>query len=209
MSILNKLASALDQRDEKPNIELAETIAKNNDKQAIKELVENLQHKNKKIQADCIKVLYEIGERKPALIAEYYEEFLNLLENKNPRMTWGTMSALSAITLEKPKQIYEALPRILNAVDKSQSVIARDHTVYILTKLASLKNYADDAFDLLIEIIMNAPVNQLAMYAEYAATVVNDKNKSIFRDALISRLEDVEQEPKRKRINKVLKKLAK
>jgi len=129
MSILDKLASALDQRDEKPNIELAETIVKNNDKQAIKELVENLQHKNKKIQADCIKTLYEIGEHKPALIGNYYEEFLNLLENKNPRMVWGTMSALSAITLEKPKQIYEALPKILSSVDKSQSVIARDHTV--------------------------------------------------------------------------------
>lgn len=71
MSIINQLASALGRRDEVPNQELAKKIAETNDEAAVQELVENLQHKNKDIQNDCIKVLYEIGELKPGLISTY------------------------------------------------------------------------------------------------------------------------------------------
>lgn len=207
MTVLNKLAAALEIRSETPNIELGRTIAETDDKAAVKELVENLHNKSRDIQNDCMKALYEVGERKPDLIAEYYKTFLDLLDSKNPRMVWGTMCALSAIALEKPKELYNALPKMLAAVDKSQSVIARDHVVYLLAKLATIKRYTNDAFDLLLEIIMKAPVNQLPMYAEKAAQVVATQHKSILSDALICRLEDVEQDPKRKRIEKVLKKL--
>ncbi len=61
MSDLPKLASSLGRRDEKPNQEL--------------ELVENLNYKDKNIQRDCIKVIYEIGESKPALLSDYAKEF--------------------------------------------------------------------------------------------------------------------------------------
>ena len=86
MSILNKLASALDRRDELPNEELAKQIADKNDNEAVKELVANLSNKRKDIQNDCIKVLYEIGERKPALIAAYAKEFIDLLASRNNRL---------------------------------------------------------------------------------------------------------------------------
>ncbi|MCB0545469.1 MAG: hypothetical protein KDC70_18225, partial [Saprospiraceae bacterium] len=60
MSILDKLSTSLNRRDEVPNQELAKKILKTKDKKAIKELAENLENKNKGIQSDCIKVLYEI-----------------------------------------------------------------------------------------------------------------------------------------------------
>lgn len=63
MSIIDQLASSLGRRDEVPNQELAEKIAAAKDKKAVKDLVDNLANKNKDIQSDCIKVLYEIGER--------------------------------------------------------------------------------------------------------------------------------------------------
>ena len=44
------------------------------------------------------------------------------------------------------------------------------------------------------------------MYAERAISVVNDKNKTIFVETLTSRLNDIEKETKRKRIEKVIKK---
>lgn len=65
MSILPKLASSLGRRDEVPNQELAKQLVKSKDKKAIVELVENLSKKDKNIQSDCIKVLYEIGEQQP------------------------------------------------------------------------------------------------------------------------------------------------
>ena len=64
MSVISKLASSLNRKDEVLNQELARQIIRSNNKKAINELVETLSNKDTKIQSDCIKVLYEIGNRK-------------------------------------------------------------------------------------------------------------------------------------------------
>ncbi len=46
MSILHKLSSALGRRDELPNQELARKIAEAEDKEGVKELVQNLSNKD-------------------------------------------------------------------------------------------------------------------------------------------------------------------
>jgi len=206
MSVLNKIASSLNRRDEVPNQELAHEIVDENNKQAVKELVENLNNKSKDIQDDCIKVLYEIGERKPALVADYAKDFIALLDNKNNRLQWGGMTALATIVLENPKVIYTALPKIVAAADNG-TVITKDHCVNILVKLCSVKQYADDAFALLMEQILNSPTNQMPTYAEKAMPFVNDKNKAVFLKTLLSRVNDIESETKRKRLEKVMKKV--
>ena len=86
MTIIDKLASSLNRRDEGRNQELAQQIAGRNNKKAVKELVDNLNNKSKDIQNDCIKVLYEIGECDPALIADCAKEFVALLSRKNNRL---------------------------------------------------------------------------------------------------------------------------
>ena len=148
MSVLNKLASSLGRRDEEPNKELAKLIADTNDKKAVKELVDNLNNKNKEIQSDCIKVLYETGEHKPALLGPYAKEFIALLDNKNNRLQWGAMTAIDALTLENPETVYSALAKIIAIADKG-TVITNDHCVGILIKLCSIKKYADAAIPLL------------------------------------------------------------
>ncbi len=55
----------------------------------LQELIDNLGHKNKGIQNDRIKTLYEIGSANPDLVAKYYKEFGKLLESKNHRLVWG------------------------------------------------------------------------------------------------------------------------
>jgi len=45
---------------------------------AINEPVKNLENKDKRIQSDCIKILYEIEYLKPELIAGYQ----NIIENR-------------------------------------------------------------------------------------------------------------------------------
>ena len=65
MSVLNRLASSLGRHDEIPNQELARNLAAKKDKAGIREIAENLWNKEKNIQADCIKVLYEIGYLNP------------------------------------------------------------------------------------------------------------------------------------------------
>jgi hypothetical protein len=208
MSIIAKLASSLNRRDEVPNQELAKQIAAKKDKNAVQELIENLSNKSKDIQNDCIKVLYEIGEINPSLISTYYKEFLALLDNKNNRLQWGAMTALSCITLENPKAIFSSLSKIVAAADKG-SVITKDYAVNILIKLCAIKQYADSAFELLNGQLMKSPTNQLPMYAEKAIPVINDKNKKKFIQTLTSRLDNTEKDTKRKRVEKVIKKFNK
>ncbi len=206
MSVLKKLASGLNRRDEVPNQELAKQLVKQGNTAGISELVENLGNKDANIQSDCIKVLYEIGEQKPALIGGYAKEFVALLEAKNNRLVWGAMTALDTITSENPKIIYAALSKIIDVADKG-SVITRDHGVSILIKLCAFKQYSADAFTLLIEQLKKCPTNQLPMYAENAMPVITDKNKALFIKTLSSRLDDIEKDTKRKRVEKVIKKL--
>lgn len=101
-TIIDQLACSLGRRDEVPNQELARNIVKRKDKNAVKELVQHLQNKDKAIRNDCIKVLYEIGETEPALISSFANNFIELLDHKDNRMQWGAMTALSAVTKENP-----------------------------------------------------------------------------------------------------------
>jgi hypothetical protein len=204
MTVLDKLATSLNRNDEIPNQELAKQIVQENDKKAIKELVSNLNNPNKNIQSDCIKVLYEIGERKPSLIAEYANEFISLLDKNNNRLIWGAMTALDALTIENPTTVYLGLAKIIESANKG-SVITKDHAINILIKLCSVKQYSEEAFALLIEQLKSSSTNQLPMYSENAAKIINNKSKAdVFINVLSSRLDQVEKESKRKRIEKVI-----
>ncbi len=207
MSVIDRLASSLGRRDELPNQELATEIASSNNKKAVKELVDNVVNSKAAVQSDCIKVLYEVGYVKPKLIAPHTATFLQLINHKNNRLQWGAMTALSCITREKPKEIYKHLPQIMQACDKG-SVITRDSAVNILIQLAADTKYAKNAFPLLMEQLRGSPVNQLPMYAERSLPIINEKNKEEFLIVLKSRLDDVEKESKRKRIEKVIRKLS-
>ncbi|SDC31232.1 hypothetical protein [Niabella drilacis] len=206
MSIIAQLSTSLGRRDEVPNQELAAQIAKTNNKKAVGELVENLSNKNKDIQHDCIKTLYETGSLKPALILPYFDDFIRLLGSKNNRLQWGAMAALDQVAMEDTGATFRSIPVLAAAAD-SGSVITRDHFVSILIKLCGVKAHAADAFALLNEQLRNCPANQLPMYAENALPVINESNKAAFTQALTARLNDFEKESKRKRVEKVLKKM--
>lgn len=208
MSLIEKLASAQGHRNDAANIVLAKEIAGSSDKKAVKELVENLGNKNKAIQSDCIKTLYEIGEIKPSLTAPYADTFLALLNNNNNRLQWGAMTALSAITAECPKLIYHALPIILKVAEKG-SVITKDHMMKILTILGGIKEYADDAWQLIMEQLSESAENQFPTYAEHALPLVTPANKVAFLNVLIARAPGIGTESKRKRVEKLIKKLQK
>jgi hypothetical protein len=208
MGILDKLATALGRRDEVPNQELAREIVVSEDSRAVAELIENLSHKSKDIQNDCIKVLYEIGVEKPSLIASYHEDFIKLLDSRNNRLQWGGMTAIGTIALENPSLIFNQLPKLIDAAEKG-SVITRDNLMVIFIKLASIKEYAEAAFALFNEQLLKSPINQVPMYAENALPVINESNKAVFMKTLSFRMNDIEKDSAKKRIEKVLRKLKK
>lgn len=118
MTVLNKIAFFQNRRDEVPNQQLAKELAQTENKADIKEIAQNLKHKNKNVQSDCLKVLYEIGYLKPELITDYTPDFLGLLQSNNNRMVWGAMIALATVADKKPKEIYSKLNNVTVAMDK-------------------------------------------------------------------------------------------
>jgi hypothetical protein len=205
MRITDKLASAQGVRSEIPNQELAAAIVAGNDNKAVRELINGLSARSPAVQSDCIKTLYEIGEQKPSLIARYVQEFIRLLDSRNNRLQWGAMTALHAIAPEQSKELFDVLPR-LAAVAEKGSVITRDNYVGILIALMD-KGYTDEVFPLLNEQLISCPTNQLPMYAERAVPAIPERHKDVFIRTLTGRLDDIPQESKRKRVEKVLRKL--
>lgn len=208
MSTIDKLSSSLNRRDEEPNLKLAKSIANGNAKLAVKELVENLRNKNVRIQNDCIKVIYEIGATKPSLISQYYSVFIEMLSSKNNRMQWGAMTALATITDEIPSTIFKLLPNILFAVDKG-SVITKDSAFKILLILYGDQKYASKVFPLIIEHLLKSPQNQFPMYAEQTSEIILKRHKETFIELLRSKIDEIEKDTKRKRIEKIIKKISK
>lgn len=206
MSILNQLAYSLGINSEEPNKALAAKIVAANDKAGVKELVANLDNKVSRIQSNCIKTLYEVGEQKPELIAPNAKEFIALLDHKNNRLVWGAMTALSAITLQNAPLLYDAIAKIVAIAEKG-SVITRDRAVLILADLGSIKKYNETAVLLLFEQLMAAPENQFPSYAEKTAPIVPPTHKAAFLKILNDRLPGIETESKKKRVEKIIRKL--
>ena len=205
MSVLGELASALGRNDERPNVELAEKLAASGDMAAIAELVGALGGRTA-IANDAIKTLYEIGERRPELIAGHADAFFSALRSKNNRMAWGAMTALATIASVAGDTLAQRLPEIVAAADAG-SVIAKDKAVAILATLVRDGRAAATAP--LLAMVESAAVNQLPSYAEAALGVVSGEDRTTLAVIIASRLPDVPQPAKRARLEKVLRKLAK
>lgn len=203
-NIIQQLTEASKQRDEEASIAIAKQLAQQEDTNAIQQIVTHLS--DKKLQNSCIKILYECGYINPELITPYTSTFVMLLTHKNNRLQWGAMTALACITPYKPAPIVEYLPAIMNAANKG-SVITRDAAFKILAALSSKQAYKKLAFPLLNEMLITAPINQLPMYAELAFPVATAGDKTILYNTLTDRMASISAESKRKRIEKVLKKL--
>lgn len=106
--------------------------------------------------------------------------------------------------LPPPNGFFANLGKILAAVDKG-SVITNDHVVGILVKLSAHKTYRPDTLPLLFDLMRTCPTNQFPMYCEQAQPVVPTEYQKQFAELLQHRLDEMEKESKRKRVEKVLK----
>jgi len=135
-SVLNKIAHLQGRRDEVPNQQLAAELEATKNRSGIHEIADNLHNKDPHIQADCLKVLYEIGYRDPALVANYVDDFIELLSSRNNRLVWGAMIALSTVAELKATTIGRHLEQITSTM-KNGSVITIDNAVTTLAVIAS------------------------------------------------------------------------
>jgi len=191
MSIIDKLAHSLGHRDEVPNQELARDLAAKKDTKGIREIAENLWHKDRNIQADCIKVLYEVGHIEPKFIAEYAEDFVKLLKSRNNRLVWGGMTALVEVAKAAPEAVFRHLDAIKKAKETG-SVITVDNAISTLAHTAAAnKKYNEAIFPYLLKHLSSCRPKEVPQHAEKAMPAVNTSNKSEFIKVLEKRMEDL------------------
>ncbi len=188
MSVLQKISYFQNRRDEVPNQELARELAQRQDRAGIQEIVAGLYDQNPNIQSDCIKVLYEIGYLSPEMIADYVDDFLNLLESRNNRLVWGSMIALSTIAGIKAEVIYEHLDEIQRAMEKG-SVITVDNGVKVLAIVAAGdEQRRKQIFPHLMNHLRTCRPKDVAQHVEKILVAVNGENKGEVFEVLEKRL---------------------
>jgi hypothetical protein len=180
MSIIHKIAYFQQRRDEVPNQKLAEELAVQQNHAGVREIAEQLDNPNAQVQSDCLKVLYEIGYRDPALIAEYAPAFLKLLGSRNNRLVWGGMIALSTIATIKADELYQQVPAIKQAIEHG-SVITVDNGIKTLARIASSHPSHNRAiFPYLLHHLETCRPKDVPQHAEHILAAVNSDNKRAF-----------------------------
>ncbi|MFC1956796.1 hypothetical protein ACFLVY_00665 [Chloroflexota bacterium] len=206
MSVLSKLACVQGRKDETLNQELAKELARKNDKQGVKEIVENIWNKDKKIQNDCIGVMEYLGHARSELIEDYVLDFLKLLHSTSNRLVWGGMIALSIIADRKSEEIFQHLSEIIQAMEKG-SVITVDNGIKTLAAVASAREeYNVKIFPFLIDHLKKCRSKDVPQHAESIECAVNKANREEFLLVLSSREKELSSS-QRARIKKVYKRL--
>jgi hypothetical protein len=194
MSTLDKLAHSLGRRDEVPNQELAHDLVTKKDKKGIREIAEHLWDKDVNIanvQADCIKVLYEVGYIEPKLIADYADDFVKCLRNKNNRLAWGGMTALAEVAKANPEAVFKHLDAIKKAKETG-SVITVDNAISTLAcTAAGDKKYNAVIFPYLLKHLSNCRPKEVPQHSEKTLPAVNAANQADFIKVLEKRMEDL------------------
>jgi len=207
--MLERLACANNRNDEVLNVQLARELCKSEDKEGINEIVSGLRNKDKKIANDCIKVLYEIGDIRPDLIADYADDFIRQLHSANNRLVWGAMTALSMIVDIRHKDIYRNIDANIDAFQRG-SVITVDNGVSVLAKLCAInEQYREKLFPFLMGHLRKCRPKEVAQHAERISVCIDENNAKQFFDVLDGRIDYLTKAQKiritrlKKKINKI------
>jgi len=204
MSILNKIAYLQNRRDEVPNQQLARQLVEAHDQDGISEIAENLWNKDGNIQSDCIKVLYEVGYLEPDLITSYVGDFIRLLRNRDNRLVWGGMLALSTVAPVAADALDPHVREIQGAMQRG-SVITKDAGVLTLAGIASTsEERRKEIFPFLLRHLQTCRPKDVPQHAEKTLVAVSAENKDEFIEVLRKRLDDMSS-AQAKRVNKAIR----
>ena len=204
--MIEKLACRLGRNDEIPNIELAELLCRNNDAAGIEEIVGGFKGKDTPVANDCIKVLYEIGDRKPELICAYANDFLSGLRSGNNRLVWGSMTALAKIAELAPDAIFEKIEDVISAYQNG-SVITVDNSISVFAGLCKAGGEcAETALPILLKHLKECRPKEVPQHAERASSCFNRDNADQFIQVLEGRRPHLSA-PQQRKVDKLLKTL--
>ncbi len=204
MSLLSKLASAQDRKDEAPNKDLGGELVENHDIEGIREIAENLWNKDKRVQTDCLSVLEQVGLLEPELIENYVADFIELIFSKDNRLVWAAMINLALIADRKPQEIFKQYDDIVKVIEKG-SVITKDNGIKTLAKVTSTSTeYEEVIVPYLMEQLRRCRSKSVPQYAESSRIAVNLDNQEQYLSILNERLDTLSVAQQR-RVKKLMK----
>ena len=206
VNIEDRLSGALGHGDDVPNIMLAEELSREGDVLGVAELARLLCEGSRDQQKGAIKVLYEVGERTPALISVHSEVFFTHMVGLDFRLVWGSLMALASISLVEPRLVLSRIEDICSAADVS-SVLAKDQVFNILWNLLDTEpEFTPDLAPVLFRRLENSSAYQFHRYAEKALQILPFEYENRLREILLRRLTEVTEQRRVTKIDILLKK---
>jgi hypothetical protein len=204
MSVLSKLASAQDRRDEEPNKALGRALVESRDVDGIREIAENLRNEDRRIRIDCLSVLEQIGLLEPSLIEDHVADFLELVFSKDNRLVWAAMINLALIADRKPNEIFERYDELVKVIEKG-SVITKDNGIKTLARVASASaEYSKTIMPYLMAQLRTCRAKSVPQYAESIRVAVDVGSQEEYVSILSERLDELSAAQQR-RVKKLLK----
>jgi hypothetical protein len=204
MSVLSKLASVQDRRDEEPNKALGRALVESRDVDGIREVAENLWNADRRIRIDCLSVLEQIGLLEPALIEHCVADFLKLAFSKDNRLVWAAMINLALIADRKPDEIFEWYNELVGVIEKG-SVITKDNGIKTLATVASVSaEYGKTILPYLMAQLRTCRAKSVPQYAESIRIAVGVDDREEYVAILNERLDELSAVQQR-RVNKLLR----
>jgi len=203
MSVLTKLASARNRKDEEPNKDLGKELVENRDIAGIQEVAENLWNEDRRVQTDCLSVLEQVGLLEPELIEDYVSDFIQLIFSKHNRLVWSAMINLALIADRKPQVIFERYEDLVKVIE-SGSVITKDNGIKALAKVASTNSdYQQVIYPFLMEQLKSCRSKSVPQYAQSIRIAINSENQEQYLKVLNERYETLSTAQQR-RLKKLL-----
>jgi hypothetical protein len=206
VSVTRRIAYFQGRRDERPNQDLARSLARSRNLEAIEEIAENLHSPNRNIQSDCLKVLYEIGYLDPPLIAGYVDEFLDLLSSKHNRLVWGGMIALATVSPLKPGAIGRRLGEVVRAIEGGTPITVVWGVKVLATVAGAERRLRAKSLPVLKRVLTSCLPRDVPMHAESILTVIDAAERKPFLAIVAARQPELSAAQAR-RLRSTLRKL--
>lgn len=83
----------------------------------------------------CAEVVEQVSKEKPKAVAPYINELINQINNKFPRVKWGTQEAIGNLSVKYPAETEAAIPNLLINT-KDDSTVVKWCAAYAISEIA-------------------------------------------------------------------------
>ncbi|HRA48914.1 MAG TPA: hypothetical protein PK819_12665, partial [Thermomicrobiales bacterium] len=135
LAIVSDLAG---DRDHARTRQFADLLANQSHPQQITELVALLGIRDKAIQRAAAHLVGEVSDHNPNLFLPHLDTLVACVRSGSGPVVWESLHVLVQVAVANPRAVEPYLETFIAAVD-GPSIVARDHAVRILARLASIK----------------------------------------------------------------------